>query len=198
MKTVKIKLIAGCVLFAIFAMNSFGQTTTKATKKVSPATTKDSIKRAEKIEKNKVPKEVTDVYIKEYPISSNERWYGYPEYDYNNYWYDDPSNVYSEYPAYYVIESVTDNIPYKVVYSKTGKKIAVHKSLKSDLPKAVSATIANSKYKTWKLVNEKEEIFKDTDKDKIKVYKVDVVSGKEEHILFIQTDGKLLKDKKVS
>jgi hypothetical protein len=48
------------------------------------------------------------------------------------------------------------------------------------------------------LGKDKEEIFKDTDKDQMKVYKVDVKKGKEQHTLFIQTDGILLKDKKVS
>jgi hypothetical protein len=76
--------------------------------------------------------------------------------------------------------------------------VATHKVLTSDLPKAVSATVSKGEYKTWKLGKDKEEIFKDSDKDQLKVYKVTVEKGKEKHTLFIQSDGKLLKDKKVS
>jgi len=66
--------------------------------------------------------------------------------------------------------------------------------LTSDLPKAVSAVISKGQYKTWKVGTDKEEIFKDTDKDKLKVYKVDVENGKEKRMLYFQQDGRLLKD----
>jgi len=97
-------------------------------------------------------------------------------------------------PENYVVEFVKVKVPYKAVYSKTGQKIAIHRALTSDLPKAVSAVISKGQYKTWKVGTDKEEIFKDTDKDKLKVYKVDVENGKEKRMLYFQQDGRLLKD----
>ena len=145
---------------------------------------------------------VSEPYYQEYPMTSYENWYGYPVYEYGNYWfdnwYDNVPYSYVEYPEYYLIESSKDNIPYKAIYSKIGQKIAIHKSLKSDLPKAITAAISKGEFKSWILGNDKEEIFKDTDKDQLKVYKVDVVKGNEKHTLFFQSDGKLLKDRKVS
>jgi hypothetical protein len=194
MKT-NIKIIVGCILFAFFAMTTFGQVTTK--------TTKETLKKHVKLEKSKVPKRVIENYYKEYPVTSYDNWYGYPAYDYQSDWYDDwfdynpYTNTYTEHPEYYIIESTKDKTPFKVIYNKTGAKIAVHKILKSNFPIAVLATISKGKYKTWKLANDKEEIFKDKDTDKIKVYKVAVEKGKEKHELFFQANGKLLKDKKV-
>jgi hypothetical protein len=185
-----IKLIAGFILIASFAINSFSQAPNKTVK--SPT----------KLEKKQIPKEVSEPYYREYPMTNFENWFGYPVYEYGDYWYDNwyenTPYVYTEYPEYYIIESSKDNIPYKAIYSKAGKKVAIHKSLKSDLPKGVSAAISKGEYKTWTLGKDKEEIFKDSDKDQMKVYKVDVDKGKEKHTLFFQSDGKLLKDKKVS
>ena len=194
MKKSNIKVVVGCILFAFFAMTSFGQFTTK--------TTKEALKKPVKLEKSKVPKVVTESYYREYPVTPYENWYGYPVYNYQNDWYDNWFDYgpysYTEYPEYYIVESTKDNIPYKTIYGKTGTKIAVHKILKSDLPKAVLAAISKGEYKAWKMANDKEEIFKDKDTDQMKVYKVAVEKGKEKHDLFFQADGKLLKDKKVS
>ena len=194
MKKSNIKIIAGCILFAFFAMTSFGQVTTK--------TTKEALKKPVKLEKSKVPKPVTESYYREYPVTTYDNWYGYPAYNYQNDWYDNWFDYgpysYTEFPEYYMIESTKDNTPFKVIYDKTGAKIAVHKTLKSDLPKAVLATISKGEYKTWKMANDKEEIFKDKESDQMKVYKVVVEKGTEKHNLFFQADGKLLKDKKVS
>ena len=191
MKTLKIKTIAGFLLLVFFAMNSFGQTPTKVTK--------DNVKKPVKIEKAKVPKEVTETFFLEYPEQMNDFWYGYPAYDYGNYWYEDWYNPYVdvEYPEYYVTEFNKDNVPHKAIYSKAGKKIAVHKSV-AVTPKAISDAISKGEYKTWKLGKENEEIFKSKDSDQLKVYEITVEKGKEKHRLFFQADGKLLKDKKVS
>jgi hypothetical protein len=193
MKIKSLKLIAGCVLIAFFAISSFGQAPAKASK--------DDGKKSVKVDKKKVPKEVNDVFIREYPVVDYYDWYGYPVYDYGDYWYDDWYDYgpysYVNYPEYYVVEFTNDKTPHKAIYSKAGKKVATHKVI-SDVPKAVSAAISKGEYKTWKLAKDKEEIFKDNDKDQLKVYKVTVEKGKEKHALFFQADGKLLKDKKVS
>ena len=191
MKTLKIKAITGFAFMVLFATTSFGQATTKSAK--------ESMKKPVKIEKAKVPKEVTKSYFLEYPEQMDDFWYGYPAYDYGNYWYEDWYNPYVdvEYPEYFVTEFTKDNVPHKVVYSKAGEKIAVHKSVVVT-PKAISDAISKGEYKTWKLGKENEEIFRDKDSDQLKIYEITVEKGKEKHNLFFQSDGKLLKDKKVS
>jgi len=196
MKNVNSKVIAGCILLLFLSTSSFSQTAVKKTKAGG--------KQIAKVEKAKVPKEVNDIWIGEYPAATYVDWYGYPAYDdyVNNWYYDwydydyDPY-IYSEYPEYYVVEFNKDNTPHKAVYSKAGKKMATHKKLTSDLPQAVSAALNRSAYKGWKVGKDKEEIFKDSDMDQLKVYKVDVEKGSEKHVLYFQNDGKLLKDKKL-
>jgi hypothetical protein len=199
MKNLNIRIIAGCALMMFLAMNVFGQTATNS--QIGTATTKgDGVGiKAAKLDKTKVPKEVTDIYFKEYPNSTYDSWYGYPSFDNVSDWYDyDPYLSSNNYPENYVVEFTQNNIPYTVVYSKSGNKIAAHKMAISTIPKAVSAAINNGAYKTWTLGKDKEEIFKDTDADQLKVYKVSVTMGKEKHDLYYQSDGQLLKDKKVS
>jgi len=191
MKTITIKVIAGCLLLASFTTNSFSQTTAKGDK--------EKMRRQAKVEKNKVPKEVTIIFYKDYPTVTEEGWYVYPAYDSQiNWWdnWDDSPYVSTLSTDYYEVEFTEDKTPTKAIYSKKGEKLATHKKLKNEVPKPVSAAISNSVYKTWKLGKEKEEIFKD--KEKMKVYKIDVENGKEKHTLYYQQDGKLLKDKKVS
>jgi len=188
MKKIITKVIAGSALLTFFAVSSFAQTTANAT-------TKADGKKKVKIEKTKVPKVVTETFYGDYPVTTYENWYGYPTFDNDLYWYDyDPFFYSNDYPEYYVVDFTKDNTPYKAVYSKSGKKIAIHKKL-TDLPKAVSSALSSGAYKTWVVAKDKEEIFKDKDSDQLKVYKVDVEKGKEKHSLYFQPDGKLLKDK---
>jgi len=187
MKTIRIKMIAGCAFLMFFAMTSFGQDNDEGN--------------AARIESDNVPQEVMDNYSSEYPETTDENWYGYPNYDYGNDWYDNwyenEPYSYNENPGYYVTKFNKDKTPYTVVYSKDGKKVATHIML-SNLPKAVSAAISKGEYKTWKLGNAKEEIFKDKNTDVMKVYEVTVEKGNEKHALFFQSNGNLLKNKKVS
>ena len=210
MKTLKTKAIAGFVLFVFFAMSTFAQAPTKTTKEsmkkpvqkenMNKPMQKDNMKKPVKIEKTKVPKEVTETFYMEYPEDMyGEYWYGYPDYNYDSYWYDswyDPY-VYTDEPEYYIVDFTMDNAPMKAVYSKAGKKVAVHKNV-MNIPKPVTDAISKSDYKAWTVGKEKEEIFKDKKTDKMKVYRVTVEKGKEKHNLFYQADGKLLKDKKLS
>ena len=120
-----------------------------------------------------------------YPAFENEYdWYGYNTYlfDYDN-------------PEYYIVEFSEKDVPHKVIYSKNGKKIATHKKSNAILPKPITSAIGRSEYKTWKLLKDKEEIFKDS--DSMKVFKVEVEKEKERHVLFYSTTGELLKDKKI-
>jgi len=191
MKTINIKMIAGCLLLASLALNSFGQTTTKADK--------EKKKKQSKVTKGKVPKEVIVVFYKDHPTITEEGWYVYPSYDSENNWWDDWDEspyVSTLSPDYYEVEFTEDNTPTKAIYSKKGERLVTHKKFKNEIPKPVATAINNGPYKTWKVGSEKEEIFKD--KEKMKVYKIELEKGKEKHKLYYQEDGKLLKDKKVS
>jgi hypothetical protein len=190
MKNKIIKVIALSILTATFALNSFGQTTVK--------TTEECGKKPTKIEKKKVPTVVTETYFREYPVTTYESWLGYPVFTNENDWYGYNPYLYSnEYPEYYIVEFTKDKTPHKVIYSKAGKKVATHKKLNADVPKAISLALSKGEYGTWKLGKEKEEIFKDSDKDDLKIYKVEVEKGKEKHILFYASNGDLLKDKTI-
>ena len=150
-----------------------------------------------KLDKNKVPKTVTNLFYADYPVTTYTDYYGYPAFDYVNDWYGyDPSLYVNDNPETYVIEFGADSAQYKAVYDKNGKKVAIHKTT-STLPAVISGAISQGAYSTWTLEKDKEEIFKDTDKDQLKVYKVNVLKGTEKHTLYFQADGKLLKDKKV-
>jgi len=191
MKRIRINIIAGYLLTAFFTINSFGQGTPNATDKMSF-----------KLDMNSIPKVVIEPFYKDYPVRDNESWYGYPTYDYQNNWFDDwygnGKFFHIDNPDYYVVEFSQNKIPAKVIYTKTGQKVAIHKSLTSDIPKAIATAISNGEYKTWKLGEEKEIIFKDSEKDELKVFKITVTKGNENHTLFYQPNGKLLQDKKVS
>jgi hypothetical protein len=188
MKIISSKSIFVGMIFGCFAMISFGQSSLKPVKQNSKETSK--------IDKNKVPLVVNETHSEEYPITTSESWYSYPSFDNESDWFGYDEEFYSnEYPEYYIVEFTQDNISRKVIYSKTGKKIVTHIKLNSDIPSAVSISISKGEYKIWKLMKDKEEIFKDS--DSMKVYKVEVEKGKERHALFYSTTGELLKDKKI-
>jgi hypothetical protein len=70
--------------------------------------------------------------------------------------------------------------------------------MNSALPIEVSAALKRSKYQTWKIGKDKEEIFKDDKKDQIKVYRITVKKENELRTLYFQQNGKMLKDVKLS
>ena len=190
MKKISIRVILASALLVLLAVNSFGL----AAAKTAPTATKKHTK----IDKTKVPKDVTMTFYNEYPTVTYQDWYDYPSFNYSDDWYDYDPYWYSDNPTNYAVEFTMNNVPYKSIYTKAGKKIATHKVVTSDLPIAVLSTIGKSQYKTWALGKDKEEIFKDKDSDQMKVYKVTVTMGSQNHTLYIQKDGKVLKDKKVS
>jgi hypothetical protein len=152
-----------------------------------------------KMDKNKVPKVVTESFYKEYPSVTYEDWYGYPAYDNALGWYEyDPTYYSSDYPGSYVVEFTHNDTTNKTIYDKSGKKIATHQSMKMMLPEAVTDSIKDGMYKSWTMGKDKEEIFKDSYADKMKVYRVSVMNGSQKHTLYYQQNGTLLKDKKVS
>jgi len=192
MKDLTTKLIAIALLLVLFTVTAFSQAPTRANAA--------EISKQAKTTKSELPKDVTDAFYKEYPITTEADWYRFPAYDYQNDWWDnwyEYNPIASPYSSdYYAAEFTKDETTHKVIYYKDGKLVAMHKKLKKDVPKPVLDAIANSIYKTWRLGKEKEEIFKD--REKMKVYKIEVENGKEKHALFYQQDGKLLKDRKIS
>ena len=188
MKTISIKLIMGCIMAVSFAIHSFGQAAMK--------TVAEGGRKPAKLEKSKVPKVITETYVVEYPVTAYESWYGYPVFSDESDWYAYDTELYTDQqPEYYIVEFSKDGTPYKVLYTKEGKKISTKRIIMvGEVPKAVADALNKSAYKSWEIKKEKEEIFRDS--DKMKVYKVVVEKGKEKHVLFYQEDGKLLKDKK--
>lgn len=187
MKNTQVKMILGGLLLTFFTTGSFAQTVEKPHKKVT--------KTEAKIKKSEVPKVVTESFIREYPTGMYESWYGYPEY--NGYVYDPNFYYYSEYPENYIVEFSKNKVKHKAFYSKAGKKIATHMMVNNNTPKTVLEAVAESKYKTWTLLEDKVEMLKDGDSDLLKVYKVEVRKGKQKHALFYDLEGKLMKDVKM-
>lgn len=152
----------------------------------------------DQLDKKDVPQVVTTNYYRDYPSATVETWYVYPEYTYmdGTDWYIYSPSLVGGAPEYYLVEFTHEKTPYKVVYSKAGQKMSTYRGMSSNLPKKVTDALQKSSYKTWKIVNEKEEISRESDKKK--VYKVVVEKDKQRHALYYQEDGKLLKDKNLT
>lgn len=194
MKNKIVKTFPVVTLLAFFTLTGFGQP-------IALTSNSDSTAYAS-IDKTKIPKTVTDAFMKQYPVTTNETWAAFPANGYTNAWYNDSyssvASANSNTQNYFVVEYTTDKVDQKSIYSNDRAKIATHCVLTKDLPKPVSEAISKGDYKSWDMAAEKEEIFKDKQTDSMKVYKVEVTSENEKHTLFYQTDGKLLKDVKVS
>lgn len=191
----KVLALAIMVVGTSITVNAQSATSKTPAKEVKMGTQK---KEHKKIEKKKLPKVVTETFIEEFPVVTEEVWYGYPKFNNEKDWYfNDPYMYEGENPEYYVVEFTKDNAKHKAVYTKAGKKVAVHKKTKEALPKVISEALKKSKYGTWKIANEKEVIFKDSEKDKIKTYRIVAENGKEKYDLYFSTEGNLLKEHKI-
>ncbi|WP_306621859.1 PepSY-like domain-containing protein [Chryseobacterium ginsenosidimutans] len=188
MKNKTVSVFVAVLMSVAFTTAVSGQSTKKSAQKTEQKSTK--------IVKERVPKAVTENFSKEYPMAIRELWYVYPEFDIINDWYYyDPFLFSRAVPEYYIAEFVIDGHDHKVIYSKEGKKIAVHKKGITDLPETVSDAIRKSIYSTYNVAEDKEEIFRDSSLDLLKVYKIEVDKGPSKHYLFFSSEGQLLKDK---
>jgi hypothetical protein len=183
-----VTIIAGAI------MSSCGANQTDSAYKDSTDYKKELSGTRTKLDKALVPKAVTDRFGADYPMTTYDYWFGYPAQDD---WYGYDHDYSDQNPATYVVEFATDSIPYRAVYTKEGAKIATYKSI-SVLPDAVSWALNNGDYKTWTVGKEKQEIFKDKDADTLKVYMVTVEKLGHKHILYFQSDRRLMKDKTIS
>jgi hypothetical protein len=190
MKTNSIKKLISYCLLLFFIVNSFGQGSVKDSRR--------ELKQPANLDISKVPNKVSMAFRKDFPLTSNAYWYGYPAFHYLSNWYEIDSYVFIDNPPAYAVEFNDGNLSYKAIYTEEGKRIAVHKETKSGLPKAVLAAIDNRKYKEWTLGSDVDEIFKDNESDRLKVYKVQVTKGNAQRELYFKSDGQLLKDKNVS
>jgi hypothetical protein len=183
--TIKLAIIGA---LSIFMVASVSAQTKSVTKTKAPA---------KAIEKAKVPKVVTEEFIREYPIVEYDTWYGYPTLTNEMEWYDyNPMYFTYDYPEYYVVEFAKDKVQHKAVYTKEGKKVAIHHKVKAEaVPAAVNTSLKSGIYKTWKETGEKEEIEKVTTKEK--VYKITVEKDGKKHNLYYDSAGKLLKGSEV-
>ena len=191
MKKLTTKVSAVCFALAFISLSSCGQAYSK--------NDKDSSQTHTKLDKGKVPKDVTDAFYLQYPLATYGDWYGYPTFTSGSAWYDYNPNYYLiGDPDNYVIEFNNKDTAFKAIYAMDGTKIASHKVMAADMPIAVTDAINNGDYKSWTVGKDKEEIFKDKDTDQMKVYKVSVSKGSEKRTLYFQQDGKMLKDVKVA
>ncbi len=195
MKNTTIKAIAGCLFCASFSLTSFGQSSVLPNDQGG-----DNPENNSKVDKSTIPGAISDSYTREFPSTSSESWYYYPGYyasESDWYEYDPYATVMEDkQPRYYVVEFTNEKTPYRVVYSKEGKKLITYKTSIENLPKAVITALSKSPYKSWVITKEKEEIWLATDEKR--VFKVVVEKGKEKHVLFYKEDGKLIKDKNKS
>jgi hypothetical protein len=186
MSNTRIKLPIGCLGFLIIPMFLFGQ--------AGPQPGSTTGKTAGKLDKSKVPRIVTEMFNKQYPVKRFVNWYGYPQFDNGSSWYEyDPSYYSKNNPENYVVEFTHNDTLDKVFYTKTGKKIAIHRNMSAALPDKITHAIRTSIYKTWEIGGDKEEIFKDNKTDRITVYRVTMREGSKRHTLYFRKNGKLLR-----
>ena len=178
--------LSGCFIFLLITSTIYGQ--------AASASDSGIAKNSVKLDIKKVPKVVTEIFNKQFPVKSEVDWYGYPQFDNGSDWYEyDPSYYSNQNPENYVVEFTHNDTLDKVVYTKNGQKIATHRRLNAVLPAKITDAIRKSVYKTWSIGNDKEEIFKDSKSDQIKVYRVTVRKENKRHTLYFQDNGKLLR-----
>ncbi len=152
-----------------------------------------------RIEKEKVPFLITDAFYKNNAKSKNANWYGYPKYDINTNWFNYSTNLIEiEMPTYYMVEFTNDTLLQRVTYNALGEKIKTHQNIDPEIQTNIATSITASKYKNWKIINEKEELFRDLDLDVLIIYKVEIQKENEKRFLFYLESGLLIKDEEIS
>ncbi len=188
----KIRLIKflTCIIFTTVSVKSLAQEVKPPAEKAKAVTTY--------VETSQVPKVIIEKYRQEYPLRTLEVWNGYPEFLDESDWYGCNPYLYNcVNPKYYVVDFINDKIPYKVVYSLEGNKVAVHRSMNTKTIEVIAKAIMKTNYKDWKITKAQEEIFKGDDADKLVVYKIEVTKADKVHYLFYKANGILIKDKEI-
>lgn len=146
-----------------------------------------------RIEKEKVPFLVADAFYKNKPTSKNENWYGYPKQNISTNWFNDVVNE-TDLPMYYMVEFTNDTLLQRLTYNSLGEIIDTHKTIDPEIQTKIATAIIASKYKNWKITNEKKELFRDLDLDTLIIYKVEINKENEKRFLFFSENGLLIKD----
>jgi hypothetical protein len=95
-------------------------------------------------------------------------------------------------PEIYYVTFKKDNEIHKAKLNKEGKLIESKKSLTEEkIPKAVTESLANSVYKDWTVISEKEEIKNVAEKEAL--YRIVVQKDNKKHILYFEKSGKIAK-----
>ncbi len=188
MKSSVIKIVMVTMLLVVSILPSIAQ--------VPPIGTNDGGQMPDRIDRSTIPAAVTETYVSEYPATTYEAWYIYSTESYTNgtEWYVYTPSVVKGPAEYYVVEFTSDQTPYKVIYTKEGKRVSTYKTINTEVPAAVNTALSKSTYKSWTVTKEKEEAWLANDNKK--VYRIVVEKGKEKHFLYYLEDGKLLADKK--
>jgi len=189
MKSVCRKMIGYGILSLLISLPTFGQN--------QSSTNIEGEKEHPKLELISIPKEVTEKFSKEYPVTSYESWYGYPSFTKTSDWYRYDPNLYSDkYPEYYIVEFMQNNSPHKTIYSQFGDRIATYRKLNADsplkLPEPVSLALKQGQFKPWEIATDHTEIIV-RDIDQMKVFRIELENGTEKQTLYFQSDGEQLK-----
>lgn len=181
------KMLTGLTILTTITINSFAQIPNPDRNKFENTTTK--------IEKNNVPKLIISNHYKEFPNTTNNNWFGYPNYSINSDWFDKTINLsIVESPKYYIVEFKSDTILHRLTYNTLGEKINTYISIDNKIQTKIAKTLIDSKYKNWEITNEKEEIFRDLDLDILTVYKIEIQKNNKKRYLFYTENGLLIKD----
>lgn len=180
----------GFTLITLLSMNSFSQKTNTENTKFENTTAQ--------INKSSIPTSIISFHDKEFPITTSEKWYGYPEFpiDINWFHFNTQNNALSV-PQYYIVEFTKDTIRHRLIYDTVGKKINTYKSINPKIQTKIAKSLISSKYQDWRIINEKEELFRDLDLDILIIYKVELQKRNEKRFLFYSEDGLLIRDKEV-
>ena len=133
------KMLTGLTILTTITINSFAQIPNPDRNKFENTTTK--------IEKNNVPKLIISNHYKEFPNTTNNNWFGYPNYSINSDWFDKTINLsIVESPKYYIVEFKSDTILHRLTYNTLGEKINTYISIDNKIQTKIAKTLIDSKY----------------------------------------------------
>ena len=192
MKQISLKLATAFILSAVIMLSSCRDGSVKSAKDTGKTNTKPAT--------IDVPKVVTESFYKVFPAPIFVHWYSYPFFVRDYEWYQYQPSYLSDHSSdnFYIAEFTNKDTITRAVYDKNGQKIALHQEFRGELPEAITDSIKEGDYRSWTMAQEKEQIFKDSRIDQIKVYRVVMEKGDKKHTLYFQQNGKMLKDVKVS
>jgi len=142
------------------------------------------------ISKSKVPVEVIKSFKKMYPEAKVVEWYFYADY-----WHFEGDTVLF-FTKCYGVEYRIESKEQISVFTRYGDWVHTNRPIiEGELPKVVSDSLNNSEYKDWELIGEREKMYKVKTKEPL--YKIEVEKGKKRHILYFDSNGKIVQRKRI-